>query len=172
MASEPINIRQIIILIYIRVILFIILRMYIYQFIFNQWLRPQRPLKALVVVGCLLSLVLKRKISKRGAFFQGLLFLLGGLCVVPSLRIALYLSRTYQKRNCKGEPYRFSGQQDPLVQTDRTTKIYFIESTKFGNGITTPKSTLESSSKTFFKNKDDNIHKSEAFISDGWTNEY
>ena len=29
------------------------------------------------------------------------------------------LSRTYEKLTCKGEPYRFSAYQDPLVQTDR-----------------------------------------------------
>ena len=37
---------------------------------------------------------------------------------VPSPKIVRNLPRTYEKLHCKGEPYRFSGKQDPLVQTD------------------------------------------------------
>ena len=38
--------------------------------------------------------------------------------VVHSPKIVINLSWTYEKLPCKGEPYRFSGYQDPLVQTN------------------------------------------------------
>ena len=31
---------------------------------------------------------------------------------------------TYEKLNCKGEPYRFSGQRDPSVQIDTETPYF------------------------------------------------
>ena len=38
--------------------------------------------------------------------------------VAPSPKIVINLTRTYEKLHCKGEIYRFSGQQDPSVHTD------------------------------------------------------
>ena len=39
--------------------------------------------------------------------------------VLPSPKIVINLPRTYAKLPCKEEPYRLSGQRDPLVQTER-----------------------------------------------------
>ena len=36
------------------------------------------------------------------------------------------LPRTYEKLHCKGEGYRFSGYQDPLVHKDRYTLILLL----------------------------------------------
>ena len=59
---------------------------------------------------------------KKNLFFLGWDVFLGvvffwGLVVSP-LPNTINLSRTYEKLHCKGEPYGFFSQQDPLVQTD------------------------------------------------------
>ena len=41
-------------------------------------------------------------------------------------KIVIKLPRTYEKRNCKGEPYLFSDYRDPSVQTD-TDHVTFKE---------------------------------------------
>ena len=50
-----------------------------------------------------------------------------GRVVVLSPKIIINLPRTYEKLLCKGEPYRFSGQLDPSVQTDSQRFCYFYE---------------------------------------------
>ena len=42
---------------------------------------------------------------------------------LPSLKIVINLPRTYEKL-CKGKQYRFRGQKDLSVQTDRQTHRY------------------------------------------------
>ena len=44
--------------------------------------------------------------------------------VVTSPKIAINCPRIYEKLHCKGESYRFSGQQDPSVQTDILLLLY------------------------------------------------
>ena len=39
-------------------------------------------------------------------------------------QIVVKLSRIYENLRCKGEPYRFSSQQDPSVHTDRHRSCY------------------------------------------------
>ena len=46
--------------------------------------------------------------------------------VVPFPKIVMFLTRIYEKQHCKGEPYRFSVQQDPLVHIDRQTQILLL----------------------------------------------
>ena len=64
----------------------------------------------------LLILDLKRKI--RGISIRRL--------VVPCLKIFINPPRTYEKLHCKEEPYWFSGQRDPLLQTDRQTHTQIL----------------------------------------------
>ena len=54
-----------------------------------------------------------------------LIFFLGWW-LVPSPKIVINLPWAYEKLPCKGESYRFSGNWDPLEQTDRQTSCYFI----------------------------------------------
>ena len=54
-------------------------------------------------------------------FFLGAISL--GVLVIQTQKIVTNLLRTYEKLRCKGESYRFSGQRDPLVHTDRQTDI-------------------------------------------------
>ncbi len=41
-------------------------------------------------------------------------------------QIAINLPSSYEKLHCKGIPYQFSGQRDPLVQTERQTDILLL----------------------------------------------
>ena len=59
-----------------------------------------------------------------GGFFPGAICL--GIVLIPSSKIVINLHRTYEKLLCKGEPYPFSGQRDPSVNTDIYRFFYFI----------------------------------------------
>ena len=63
------------------------------------------------------------KKKKVKIYFRG--FLLGGWWVVPFPKTVINLTRTSEKLNCKGEPYRFIDQQEPLVQTYRQIDCYY-----------------------------------------------
>ena len=52
-----------------------------------------------------------------GNFFLGVISL--GRVVEHSPKIVTNLPRKYGKLHCKGEPYRFSVQREPLVHTGR-----------------------------------------------------
>ena len=45
--------------------------------------------------------------------------------VIPTSKTVINLPRTYEKLQCKGEPFRFSGYRNPSVQTDRHISCYF-----------------------------------------------
>ena len=57
-------------------------------------------------------------------FFLGAISL--GRVLVLSPKIVINLSGTYEKLPSKGEPDWFSGQQDPLLQTNRQTNIRLL----------------------------------------------
>ena len=48
-----------------------------------------------------------------------------GRLVVPTPKIVINLSWTYEKLHCNRKPYRFSCKQDPSLHTDTETSSYF-----------------------------------------------
>ncbi len=99
----------------------------------DQRLRPWRPLVALKIFFKKIIQYLSMLLSSLyntflccvqvsiGIFFLFFFVISLGRVVVPSPKIAINLSGTYEKPPCKGESYWFSSQRDPLVQTYKHT---------------------------------------------------